>query len=302
MPPKRRRIDPGVKQGVGRQYVIDTFSDMPDGGRLLNGHVMYIYLDNCSSLAKTGAVVMSLNPKFMSIKYLIRRLVTRTLGKFRQLTDPKQLDIFKGICGQLFGVTRASHDGTTASTSADSLTRADPLIRADLTPGVDPPLTVAPSTSTYAPSISVLSGTTSSDPSTSLHPSTAANTPTSTRLHTSAPVIVAASAGKCSRCAVLRDRLSKSLQVRKRMIESHRSKIATMKAKLSQSRTVKVLNQKLKRKEQQIKILKEGKRTRPAEMGQLENAYRLLKNTKRKLKRLQHSSKAVPSSVESTDS
>ena len=34
-------------------------------------------------------------------------------------------------------------------------------------------------------------------------------------------------------------------------------------------------------------------------MGELENAYRLLKNTKRKLKRLQHSSKAVPSSVES---
>ena len=78
MPPKRRRIDPGVKQGIGRQYVIDTFSDMPDGCKLLNGHVMYIYLDNCSSLVKTGAVVTSLKPTIVSTKYRIRKLVTRT--------------------------------------------------------------------------------------------------------------------------------------------------------------------------------------------------------------------------------
>ena len=49
MPPKVKHIDPGVTQGIGRQSdccqnVFDTFSDMPDGGKLLNGHVMCIFI------------------------------------------------------------------------------------------------------------------------------------------------------------------------------------------------------------------------------------------------------------------
>ena len=47
MPPKKKkRIDTGVKQGTGRQYIgplIDNFSEATD--TLLNGHVLYIYLE-----------------------------------------------------------------------------------------------------------------------------------------------------------------------------------------------------------------------------------------------------------------
>ena len=148
---------------------------------------------------------------------------------------------------------------------------------------------VAPSASTYAPTTSALSGTTtSSDPSTSLHPSTAANTPTSTILRSNGPSIVDASAAKCSIC-VLKDRLSESLQSRKRTIQGNDSKLALiMTAKRLKSQAIhvlmlKVLNQNLKRMDDEIKILK-GER-------KLENAYMLLENAKRKLKRLQHRSR-----------
>ena len=130
--------------------------------------------------------------------------------------------------------------------------------------------------------------TTSRDPPTSLHPSTAANTPTST----SAPVIDAESAAECSKCDVLKARLSKSqliVRLRKRVIEGYGSKLALiMTAKRLKSQaihvlTLKVLNQNLKRMDDEIKI--------PKEEPKLENAYMLLGNAKRKLKRLQHRSR-----------
>ena len=55
-PKKRKRFDAATKQGTGRQYLMDNFSDASVG------HVLYIYYENESSLAKTGAVVTNLKP------------------------------------------------------------------------------------------------------------------------------------------------------------------------------------------------------------------------------------------------
>lgn len=48
-PKKKTCIAPDIKQGTRHQYIIDTFSVMSVGGELLNGHVLYKYLENCSN-------------------------------------------------------------------------------------------------------------------------------------------------------------------------------------------------------------------------------------------------------------
>ena len=121
MPPKKKkRIDTGVKQGTGRQYIIDNFSEVTD--TLLNGHVLYIYLENGSSFARTEEVVMRVKPSSMSTKYLVRRLVTTTLGKFQKLTDPKEFGKFQMICHQSFGITTPTSARATLTTIGHSAT------------------------------------------------------------------------------------------------------------------------------------------------------------------------------------
>ena len=82
---------------------MDNFSDA-SGDKLLNGHVMFIYYENESSLAKTERVVTSLKPLLTSLRYTVRKLVTNTLRKFNQLTDAKQFERFQVMCNQPFGV------------------------------------------------------------------------------------------------------------------------------------------------------------------------------------------------------
>ena len=119
MTPKRKRFDAATKQGTGRQYLIDNFSDA-SGDNLLNGHVMFIYYENESSLAKTERVVTSLKPLLTSLRYTVRKLVTNTLRKFNQLTDAKQFERFQVMCNQPFGVIQPGPSSLAVQTSPGS--------------------------------------------------------------------------------------------------------------------------------------------------------------------------------------
>ena len=55
MPPrKKKRFDPAVKQGIGRQFILENVSNLPvDDGELLNGHVLFIHLEHGLSVVQT---------------------------------------------------------------------------------------------------------------------------------------------------------------------------------------------------------------------------------------------------------
>ena len=108
MPPKKRkRFNPDSKQGIAREYIQGHFDDEPCSEGLLNGHVIYMYLQS-GSLARTVVTVTQLTPLWRSTKYMVDKLVSGMLrGKYKQLTDQKQFDSFKFICNLPFGVSHS---------------------------------------------------------------------------------------------------------------------------------------------------------------------------------------------------
>ena len=89
MPPKKKRkVD--VKPGIAREHISKTYCEVLDKN-LQNGHVLLIYLQNRSSLTETEK---SVKLKFVNeqqsdlppLKNRIKRLVDRTLGKYKKLT------------------------------------------------------------------------------------------------------------------------------------------------------------------------------------------------------------------------
>ena len=80
---KKKRFDPAVKQEIGRQFILENCSNLPvNDGELLNGHVLFKYLELGLSVVQTEQHVLRIKPHLMSTKYLIRKLVSMTLDKF----------------------------------------------------------------------------------------------------------------------------------------------------------------------------------------------------------------------------
>ena len=72
MPPKKRkRFNPDSKQGIAREYIQGHFDDEIGSEGLLNGHVLYMYLQS-GSLAKTVATVTQLKPLLRSSQYMVQ--------------------------------------------------------------------------------------------------------------------------------------------------------------------------------------------------------------------------------------
>ena len=100
MPPKKKsKVD--VKPGIAREHILKTYSEVL-GENLQNGHVLLIYLENGSSLTETEK---SVTLKFASeqqsdlppLKKRIKRLVDRTLCKYKKLTDTSEFEQFSAI-------------------------------------------------------------------------------------------------------------------------------------------------------------------------------------------------------------
>ena len=100
MPSKNKR-KVYVKRGIAQEHISKTYSGVL-GENLQNGHVLLIYLENGSSLTDTEK---SVKLKFANeqqsdlppLKNRIKRLVGRTLGKFKKLTDTSEFEQFSAI-------------------------------------------------------------------------------------------------------------------------------------------------------------------------------------------------------------
>ena len=107
MPPKKRhRTQPKAHLGVARSYINTHFSTLPESLLLLkNGHVLYVYVCSDGSRSQTERVLRSQFsdghlPSVLNSR--VKSLVSRTLSKFKRLTNPKQFQLFDGICQETF--------------------------------------------------------------------------------------------------------------------------------------------------------------------------------------------------------
>ena len=85
MTEEEKAFDPAVKQEIGRPFILENCSNLAvdDGDEeLLNGHVLFKYLELGLSVVQTEQYVLRIKPHLMSTKYLIRKLVSMTLDKF----------------------------------------------------------------------------------------------------------------------------------------------------------------------------------------------------------------------------
>lgn len=113
MPPKKKRCAPPLsKPGIGKQHLLDHFSQLPPNGDFLNGHVLYLYSCKCNSTrSSTAKELLHLLPSgsLTSDKTIstfldanIKRVVLGTLKKFRKLSCKAEFDSFCDICKKKF--------------------------------------------------------------------------------------------------------------------------------------------------------------------------------------------------------
>ena len=60
---KKKRFDPAVKQEIGRQFILENCSNLPvNDGELLNGHVLFKYLELGLSVVQTEQHALAVTP------------------------------------------------------------------------------------------------------------------------------------------------------------------------------------------------------------------------------------------------
>jgi len=112
MPVKRKLVKQGAAPGIARSFISETFSSLPMVSYdLKNGHVLYVYITSANkSRIETERFLKHNLPevdgyKFKSSSPLnsnIKTLVNQTLGKFQNLGDSKELEMFSLLCSGRF--------------------------------------------------------------------------------------------------------------------------------------------------------------------------------------------------------
>lgn len=124
MPPKKKKTwfrSPEEKPGIAKQHLLDVFAQLPaQSTSFLNGHVLFLFVLECkSSRAMTERKLYELidqssmdatqRSRLSShLKVEIKKLVDKTLGKFKCLSNAEQFRKFSSICQQLFCLTPQS--------------------------------------------------------------------------------------------------------------------------------------------------------------------------------------------------
>ncbi|XP_029113602.1 uncharacterized protein LOC114912179 [Scleropages formosus] len=117
MPPKKRRnliVNAHAQPGVGRRHLNENFSTLPaTSTELKKGHVLHLYVSAAGS--NRAETARQLKTHFSSEGFSFRKslssdkrvVVTATLNKYKQLTDPKEFEQFSAICDEPFDLTEA---------------------------------------------------------------------------------------------------------------------------------------------------------------------------------------------------
>ncbi|XP_013393414.1 uncharacterized protein LOC106161101 [Lingula anatina] len=133
MPPKKKRSlsEEPRPPGPGRMLLQDKFSTLPTADDLRNGHVLYLYVISNKSRAETER---KLKEHFVGHSFThtlnadIKRIVSKTLDKFKKLTEPKEFETFHSICHEHFQLLTDPMDypSTSSGHAMSSVARNDP--------------------------------------------------------------------------------------------------------------------------------------------------------------------------------
>ena len=106
MPPKKKkRYVPPVKVGLCRQYLSDNFSVLPSvGEELLNGHVLYIYIEKERVISSTIKAFGHLSSQDIALYQVVK--VCKALDKFRHMSDDNEFKNFAALCREKFPLSK----------------------------------------------------------------------------------------------------------------------------------------------------------------------------------------------------
>ena len=99
-PKKKRRTVPPAEPGIARQHITKNFSALPSDGICWNGHVLFMYIENEHSAAKTIRAVddrFGFRPAYSQIE----TLVAKSIEKFKRLSREGEKQRLDGICEDL---------------------------------------------------------------------------------------------------------------------------------------------------------------------------------------------------------
>ena len=147
MPQKKKKVPVlPIKPGIARQYLTHNFCAVPDDGKVKNGHVLLNYIQNERSATKT---IHSIKAKFGICAHLSRvnSLVSRSLNKFKKMTQDNERRKFEEICKAVF-YNREDPAADPPNPQSSSIPKLS-------TPSPDPEHDDDPSTSSAMPSPSV---------------------------------------------------------------------------------------------------------------------------------------------------
>ena len=116
MPPKKRRlVNPAAQPGVAKQYLEKNFSSFPrEHDEVRNGHLLYVYVTSgqysraeCDRQLKT-LVISNLGSQYAEADYCfkadIKRIVDRSLDKYKHLQRAGEFEKFVAVCEETFNV------------------------------------------------------------------------------------------------------------------------------------------------------------------------------------------------------
>ncbi|KAK6177160.1 hypothetical protein SNE40_015317 [Patella caerulea] len=286
-PTKKKKTGFGSKPGVAREYLEKNFGALPENlADVLNGHILFLYLNNGSSPTRTDRSFISKFPEVDSAKRMIRTLVANSLTKYRQLTKDNVFAKFKAISEDRLSIHCLRHGiGTSdkpvappmpsvdASTSQAESMGQDSVTSSSDVP-VEPPM----------PSIDACV-------SDSMGQERAISDEDGAVGHGSASKIPVLS--QCP-CVKLRERLREAIRHRVEMRKKDMALLNSYRSRLkasTQASNIQVLNQKLRRKDARIETLKKEKcNLKSTQETELHKMRKKLKNAKRKLLRLRKKS------------
>ena len=114
MPPKKKwkGVPQSMKKpGRAHQYLSATFSTVPSGDDVKNGHDLFLNLENNKTLSSTiQAVKDMLGVKCEIAPGLLKCLVNRSLGKYQNLGRDNDMARFSTICQENFSLYTRSID------------------------------------------------------------------------------------------------------------------------------------------------------------------------------------------------
>lgn len=93
----KKRMPPPTAPGIAKKYLLENFAHHGDTS-MKNGHILFVYLKNEKSVAKTVIHSKEILPAARIERSDINHLVARSIDFYKRLSREKEITKFRDIC------------------------------------------------------------------------------------------------------------------------------------------------------------------------------------------------------------